>query len=52
MKIKEWAKAYKKATNPKKIPLHLVLFGSQEEVFAYFDKRLKEELNTNKNKSK
>jgi hypothetical protein len=46
MKIKEWVKAYKKATNPKKIPLHLVLFGSQEDVFAYFDKRLKEELNT------
>ena len=51
MKIKEWAKAYKKATNPKKIPLHLVLFGSQEDVFAYFDKRLKEELNTKRNES-
>ena len=46
MKIKEWAKACKKATNSKVIHLHLVLFASQEDVCAYLDKRLKEELNT------
>ena len=45
MKIKEWAKAYKKATNPKRTRCKGI-FGSQEDVFAYFDKRLKEELNT------